>query len=153
MFSEPKPNNFKDDVKDVADLKTSTLEEELKDTISVDVIADLFENVQPKSLNEKLSSNIQIGLNDRIAFVGQDASHTIGSKTVIFDLEEKYVTPGFADPHIHIDQFVLPSELAKKSLLCGWFCVVNYCKNFVYSMVTCICIICFQKNFFIKGFI
>jgi len=58
-------------------------------------------------------------LNDRIAFVGQDASHTIGSKTVIFDLEEKYVTPGFADPHIHIDQFVLPSELAKKSLLCG----------------------------------
>ncbi len=58
-------------------------------------------------------------LNDRIAFVGQDASHTIGSKTVIFDLEEKYVTPGFADPHIHIDQFVLPSELATKSLLCG----------------------------------
>ena len=58
-------------------------------------------------------------LNDRIAFVGQDASHTIGSKTVLFDLEEKYVTPGFADSHIHIDQFVLPSELAKKSLLCG----------------------------------
>lgn len=69
MFSESKPNNFKDDVKDVADLKTSTLEEELKDTISVDVIADLFENVKPKSLNEKLSSNIQIGLNDRIVFV------------------------------------------------------------------------------------
>ena len=58
-------------------------------------------------------------LNDRIAFVGQDASHTIGPKTVLFDLEEKYVTPGFADSHIHIDQFVLPSEFAKKSLLCG----------------------------------
>ena len=34
-------------------------------------------------------------------------------------MKGKYVTPGFADPHIHIDQFVLPSELAKKSLLCG----------------------------------
>ncbi|HUU47503.1 MAG TPA: adenine deaminase C-terminal domain-containing protein [Nitrosopumilaceae archaeon] len=55
----------------------------------------------------------------RIAYVGPDASHTIGSKTVVIDVEGKYVSPGFADPHIHIDQFVLPSELAKKSLLCG----------------------------------
>jgi len=58
-------------------------------------------------------------LNDRIAFVGDDASHTIGSKTAVIDLEGNYITPGFADPHIHIDQFVLPSEFAKKSILCG----------------------------------
>lgn len=58
-------------------------------------------------------------VNERIAYVGLDASHTLGSKTVVMDLQGKYVTPGFADPHIHIDQFVLPSELAKKSLLCG----------------------------------
>ena len=56
---------------------------------------------------------------DRIAYVGRDASHTIGRKTAVIDLEEKYVTPGFADSHIHIDQYILPSELAKKSLLCG----------------------------------
>jgi len=58
-------------------------------------------------------------IKDRIALVGPDASHTTGSNTTVIDLEEKYVTPGFADPHIHIDQFVMPSELAKKSLLCG----------------------------------
>src|SRR5437899_1515301 len=56
---------------------------------------------------------------DRIAYVGRDASHTIGSKTAVIDLEERYLTPGFADPHIHIDQYILPSELAKKALLCG----------------------------------
>lgn len=56
---------------------------------------------------------------DRIAYVGADASHTIGPKTTIIDIKGKYVGPGFADPHVHIDQFVLPSELAKKSLLCG----------------------------------
>ena len=55
----------------------------------------------------------------RIAYVGDDASHTQGEKTTIIDLEGKYVTPGFADPHVHIDHFVLPSEFAKKSLLCG----------------------------------
>ena len=46
-----------------------TLEEELKDTMAVDVVADLFENAAKKSLNDKLQPDIQIGLNDRIAFV------------------------------------------------------------------------------------
>ena len=63
---------------------------------------------------------IQIAIiHDRIAYVGPDAGHTIGTKTTIVDVNDKYVGPGFADPHLHIDQFVLPSELAKKSLLCG----------------------------------
>lgn len=56
---------------------------------------------------------------DRIAYTGPDASHTVGPKTIIIDVKEKFVGPGFADPHIHIDQFVLPSEFAKKSLMCG----------------------------------
>ena len=38
---------------------------------------------------------------DRIAYVGPDASHTKGKKTVIMKLEKKYVMPGFGDPHIH----------------------------------------------------
>jgi adenine deaminase len=63
---------------------------------------------------------IQIAIiNDRIAYVGPDASHTIGSKTKIIDIKDKFVSPGFADPHLHIDQFVLPSEFAKQALLCG----------------------------------
>ena len=63
---------------------------------------------------------IQIAIiDDRIAYVGPDASHTIGSKTKIIDIKDKFVSPGFADPHLHIDQFVLPSEFAKQALLCG----------------------------------
>ena len=70
MFATKEPaNNFKNDMRDVGARKTQTLEEELQDTISVDVMADLFENAQPKSLNDKLAGNIQIGLNDRITFV------------------------------------------------------------------------------------
>ena len=56
---------------------------------------------------------------DRVAYVGTDASHTVGEKTVVIDLEKRYVTPGFADSHTHVDKYILPSELAKKSLLCG----------------------------------
>jgi len=58
-------------------------------------------------------------ISDRIAYVGPDATHTIGPKTKVIDVKNKYVSPGFADPHLHIDQFVLPSEFAKKALLCG----------------------------------
>ena len=56
---------------------------------------------------------------DRIAYVGPDAGHTVGPKTKTLDVGGKYLCPGFADPHIHIDQFVLPSEFAKQSLLRG----------------------------------
>lgn len=71
MFEPEQPeNSFKNDVKDVGERKTFTLEEELEDTIPVDEIANLFDTPAPvKSLNDKLSTNIQIGLNDRIAFV------------------------------------------------------------------------------------
>jgi adenine deaminase len=70
--------------------------------------------------SHEILPKIQIAIvQERIAYVGPDASHAFGPKTVVIDLKGKYVTPGFADPHIHIDQFVLPSELAKKSLLCG----------------------------------
>lgn len=70
MFGEPDTaTNFKNDVKDVGERKTPTLDDELQDTISVDVMAEMFENAQPKSLNDKFAKNISIGLNDRIAFV------------------------------------------------------------------------------------
>lgn len=59
-----------DEASFIEEMKSPTLEEELKDTISVDVTADLFTKVEPKkSLNERLQNSIQIGLNDRIAFV------------------------------------------------------------------------------------
>jgi adenine deaminase len=58
-------------------------------------------------------------IGERIAYVGPDASHTLGSKTKVIDVKNQFVSPGFADPHLHIDQFVLPSEFAKKALLCG----------------------------------
>lgn len=58
-------------------------------------------------------------IHDRIAYVGPDASHAIGFKTKVIDVKDKFVSPGFADPHLHIDQFVLPSEFAKQALLRG----------------------------------
>jgi len=62
----------KDDVRDVGERKTFTLEDELQDTISVDFAADMFEKVpQKKSVNDQFQGDLQIGLNDRIAFVKQ----------------------------------------------------------------------------------
>ncbi len=69
LFSK-KEDTTKNDVKDIGERKTPTLEEELNDTLPVDVMANLFEKAEPKkSLNDHLQNTIQIGLNDRIAFV------------------------------------------------------------------------------------
>jgi len=40
---------------------------------------------------------------DRIAFVGQDASHTIGEKTKVVDAEGKFLVPGLLDAHMHVE--------------------------------------------------
>ena len=64
--------------------------------------------------------DIQIAISqDRIAYVGNDATHTRGSNTKIIDIGGRYVCPGLADPHMHLDQFVTPSEFAKTALLHG----------------------------------
>ena len=70
LFSQ-KEDDLEPEIKEDSDVSDDlhTLEDELKDTISADVVSELFENAQKKSLNDKLQGDIQIGLNDRIAFV------------------------------------------------------------------------------------
>lgn len=79
---ETKKDIDKEHKKDASTIQF-TLEEEFKDAISSDVATQLFERVtkenpvveekkeiKPRSLNDSLfTSNLQVGLNDRIAFV------------------------------------------------------------------------------------
>ena len=69
LRKEDAVSNLADAVIEEGETKKVTLEEELQDTISVDEMATLFDIPGPTSLNDKLAVNIQIGLNDRIAFV------------------------------------------------------------------------------------
>lgn len=68
LFDDPA---FKDEATFIEETKAPhTLEDELQDTLSVDVTANLFEKASSKrSLNDRLQNTIQIDLNDRIAFV------------------------------------------------------------------------------------
>ena len=40
---------------------------------------------------------------ERIAFVGKDASHTIGKDTKVIDAEGKHLVPGLLDAHMHVE--------------------------------------------------
>src|SRR5688572_314291 len=42
-------------------------------------------------------------VNGRIAFVGRDASHTIGKKTKVIDAKSRYLVPGLLDGHMHVE--------------------------------------------------
>lgn len=44
---------------------------------------------------------------ERIAYVGPDASHTIGAETRLFDAGGKYLVPGLLDAHMHVESGML----------------------------------------------
>jgi adenine deaminase len=44
---------------------------------------------------------------ERIAFVGPDASHTIGEDTMIIEAKERYLVPGLLDAHMHVESGML----------------------------------------------
>jgi adenine deaminase len=44
---------------------------------------------------------------ERIAYVGEDASHTIGSKTEIIEANGRYLVPGLIDGHMHVESGML----------------------------------------------
>jgi adenine deaminase len=46
-------------------------------------------------------------LKDRIAFVGPDASHTIGEQTQLVQAENQYLVPGLLDAHMHVESGML----------------------------------------------
>lgn len=43
----------------------------------------------------------------RIAYVGPDASHTIGRDTVLLDAKRKFLVPGLLDAHMHVESGML----------------------------------------------
>lgn len=44
---------------------------------------------------------------ERIAYVGPDASHTVGEETEIIDAEGRFLVPGLLDGHMHVESGML----------------------------------------------
>jgi adenine deaminase len=44
---------------------------------------------------------------ERIAYVGEDASHTIGSQTRVIEAQGRYLVPGLLDGHMHVESGML----------------------------------------------
>ncbi|WP_068777565.1 adenine deaminase [Paenibacillus sp. FJAT-26967] len=56
----------------------------------------------------------------RIAFVGKDASHMIGTGTRVIDAAGKYAAPGLLDGHCHIESSqITPTQFARAVLVKG----------------------------------
>jgi adenine deaminase len=46
-------------------------------------------------------------LGGRIAYVGPNASHTVGADTQVIDAKERYLVPGLLDAHMHVESGML----------------------------------------------
>ncbi len=55
-----------------------------------------------------------------VAYVGSDASHTIGDKTKVVDAEGCYLVPGLLDAHMHVESgMVTVTEFVRAVAVCG----------------------------------
>ncbi|MFN2253195.1 MAG: adenine deaminase [Candidatus Promineifilaceae bacterium] len=51
---------------------------------------------------------------NRIAYVGEDATHTIGDKTKIIEANGRYLAPGLCDAHMHVESgMITVTEFAR----------------------------------------
>ncbi|MEN6435202.1 MAG: amidohydrolase family protein, partial [Anaerolineaceae bacterium] len=46
-------------------------------------------------------------IDGRFAYIGPDASHTIGEKTRVIDAADRYLVPGLVDGHLHVESGML----------------------------------------------
>ena len=78
----------------------------LVDTAMGRVYADLvIQNGQWVSVQSgEIIPGTDIAVKDgHIAYVGEDASHTIGKKTKVIDAKGRYLVPGLLDGHMHVE--------------------------------------------------
>lgn len=96
---------------------------ELVETARGDLKASLV--IQNGSLVNVVSGEILQGMSvavqgSRIAYVGKDASHTIGPDTEVIDASGQYIAPGLLDGHCHIESTQLTvAEFARAVLPLG----------------------------------
>lgn len=57
-------------------------------------------NVQSGEIIPGISISIS---GERIAYIGEDASHTIGDDTTVVDAKELFLVPGLLDAHMHVE--------------------------------------------------
>jgi adenine deaminase len=82
------------------------LTQALVDTAMGRVTADLvIRNGQWVAVQSgEIIPNTDIAVKDgHVAYVGEDASHTIGKKTKVIDAKGKYLVPGLLDGHMHVE--------------------------------------------------
>ena len=46
-------------------------------------------------------------VDERIAYVGENAGHTIGKQTKVIEANERFLVPGLLDGHMHIESGML----------------------------------------------
>ena len=68
----------------------------------------------------EMQQNCSVGVKgNRIVYVGQDPRYLIGDSTHVIDAGGMYITPGFIDPHTHLDGIFLCAEYARYAVAHG----------------------------------
>ncbi|MDZ4246803.1 MAG: amidohydrolase family protein, partial [Dehalococcoidia bacterium] len=71
---------------------------------------------------------------DRIAYVGKNASHTIGPDTRVLDIPGKTIIPGLIDAHTHMLAVINPAEYIKAAMLHGTTTIITEIQEITFPL-------------------
>jgi adenine deaminase len=69
-----------------------------------------------------------------IAYVGPDASHTIGERTKVIEAEGRIISPGYMDTHTHLDSYWDISDFLRYAIPCGTTTLITEVESFGYAL-------------------
>jgi adenine deaminase len=119
VLPEPNVKNKDRETREIRSLIKTALGEEEADLVILD---GTLVNVYTGEIQESCSVGVK---GTKIVSVGGDLRRLIGKSTRIIDAGGMYITPGFIDPHNHLDSIVQCAEYARYAVPHGNTTVVT----------------------------
>jgi adenine deaminase len=75
-----------------------------------------------------------VAVRDRwIAYVGPDASHTIGEKTTVIEARDRLISPGYMDTHTHLATYFDMFDFLRYAIPCGITTLVTEVETYFFA--------------------
>lgn len=83
----------------------------------------------------RMLPNYSVAISDmRIAYVGPDATHTIGKSTQVIEANERVISPGYMDTHTHLSNHFEIPDFLKYAIPCGTTTIITETESYGFAL-------------------
>jgi len=83
----------------------------------------------------RMLPNYSVAICDqRIAYVGPDATHTIGTSTQVIEANDRVISPGYMDTHTHLSNYFEIPDFLKYAIPCGTTTIITEAESYGFAL-------------------